>query len=275
MSEGCLYLNIYAPNGTTAVASASAASPSSTPTNSGTAPETPPEVLPVLVWIHGGSFTFGGSSAYDGDAFFAHRRDVVLVTVNYRLGALGWLGGKAVATSTTDGSSGNFGLQDTRSALGWIRRNIGAFGGDPDRVTISGESAGASIVETHLATPKSNGLFSGAIMQSGAFDNYTVQAHPEEGFRALQCLTVCEKLPKPYNDTQVMTCLRSLALDDVGAVSVAGSAGGGGTSVGGGHARGGGGDGGLPQALANTSSSGWFSPNVDNVELTAPPEVYG
>jgi len=93
--------------------------------------------------------------------------DVVLVTVNYRLGAFGWLGGSKVANSTLDGSSGNFGLQDTRLAMRWVQKNIVAFGGDPDRVTIFGESAGASLVETHLATPRTKNLFQHAIMQSG------------------------------------------------------------------------------------------------------------
>ena len=96
-----------------------------------------------------------------------YRDDAVIVTVNYRLGAFGWLGGAAVHRSTPDGSSGNFGLQDTRAGLQWVQRNIHAFGGDPSRVTIFGESAGASLVETHMVTPRSNGLFTGAIMESG------------------------------------------------------------------------------------------------------------
>ena len=179
--------------------------------------------------------------------------DIPVTRYHDRLGALGWLGGKAVADSTHDGSAGNFGIQDTRSALSWIQRNIAAFGGDPSRVTICGESAGASIVETHLATPKSNRLFSAAIMQSGAFDNYTVQAHPEEAFQALLSLTSCKSISN--NVSKALECLRGLNLElDLVADGGVG--------------------GGLPQALSNTSNSGWFSPNVDGVELIAPPEVY-
>ena len=84
-------------------------------------------------------------------------------------GALGFLGGRAVRRTTSDGSHGNFGLQDGRAALQWVQRNIGALGGDPQRVTIFGESAGASLVACHLLAPRSRGLFSGAIMESGAW----------------------------------------------------------------------------------------------------------
>merc|ERR1719454_2400142 len=121
----------------------------------------------------------GGTTSYTADGIFSHRQNAVLVTANYRLGALGFIGGKAIAKSTVDGSSGNFGLQDTRLVLEWVRRNIASFGGDPHRVTIFGESSGASLVETHLSAPRSNGLFRNAIIQSGAFDNYTVQPDPE------------------------------------------------------------------------------------------------
>ena len=83
----------------------------------------------VLLWIHGGSFTSGGTSTYSMDPMFAYKRDMVVVTANYRVGAFGWLGGEAVQRSSPDGSSGNFGLQDTREALRWVRRNIAGFGG--------------------------------------------------------------------------------------------------------------------------------------------------
>lgn len=125
---------------------------------------------PVLVWIHGGAFVSGSGSVpwYDG-ANLTHR-DVVVVTVNYRLGALGFLylegiGGDAFA------GSGNVGLADQAAALGWVQRNIEAFGGDPDNVTIFGESAGGMSVGAHLAFPASQGRFHRAIAQSGAVDN--------------------------------------------------------------------------------------------------------
>lgn len=115
---------------------------------------------PVLVWIHGGSFMNGSNSVteYDGTAFA--RDGVVLVSVNYRLGAEGFL--------FLDDGVANIGLQDQIAALRWVRDNIAAFGGDPDRVTVAGESAGAMSVTTLLAMPAAKGLFAQAITQSGA-----------------------------------------------------------------------------------------------------------
>ncbi len=125
---------------------------------------------PVLVWIHGGAFVSGSGSVPWYDGANLARRDVVVVTVNYRLGALGFchlegLGGDAFA------GSGNAGLLDQAAALGWVQRNIAAFGGDPGNVTIFGESAGGMSVGTHLALPASAGTFGRAIAQSGAVDN--------------------------------------------------------------------------------------------------------
>ncbi len=120
--------------------------------------------LPVLVWIHGGSFMNGAGSnlEYDGSAFA--RDGVVCVTVNYRLGAEGFL---YVGTDAAAGTA-NLGLQDQVAALRWVQDNIAAFGGDPARVTVAGESAGAMSVTTLLAMPASDGLFAQAITQSGA-----------------------------------------------------------------------------------------------------------
>ncbi|HEX9547397.1 MAG TPA: carboxylesterase/lipase family protein [Acidimicrobiales bacterium] len=121
---------------------------------------------PVMVWIHGGRFTSGSGSGpiFDGAAFA--RDDVVLVTINYRLGALGFL----YLDELFDGAegSGNLGILDQVAALRWVRENIAAFGGDPDNVTIFGESAGAMSVATLMATPSAAGLFRRAIPQSGA-----------------------------------------------------------------------------------------------------------
>lgn len=125
---------------------------------------------PVMVWIHGGSFTGGSGSAswYDGTTL-ATRGDVVVVTINYRLGALGflWLGDLDEGLR----SSGMNGILDQAAALAWVRENIAAFGGDPDNVTIFGESAGAMSVSTLLATPAARGLFHRAIAQSGAAEH--------------------------------------------------------------------------------------------------------
>jgi para-nitrobenzyl esterase len=118
---------------------------------------------PVLVWIHGGAFSWGSGSdpVYDGHRLSA-RRDLVVVTLNYRLGALGFL-----ALPGAPGS-GNAGLLDQVAALHWVRRNIAAFGGDPGNVTVFGQSAGAVSIAAHLVARPSRGLFHQAVMQSGS-----------------------------------------------------------------------------------------------------------
>lgn len=122
---------------------------------------TPPgAALPVLVWLHGGGFSAGAGSDYDPRRL-ALAGPMVVVTVNYRLGALGFLAWPGLA------GSGTFGLLDQQAALGWVQRNIAGFGGDPARVTLAGESAGADGVCAQLASPGAAGLFTGAILQSG------------------------------------------------------------------------------------------------------------
>ncbi len=123
----------------------------------------PDERLPVMVWIHGGAYVTGTGAIpwYDGSRF-AGNGDIVVVTINYRLGALGYLCHPDIE------GSGNAGLTDQRLALQWVADNIAAFGGDPARVTLFGESAGAFSIGALLAMPSANGLFSQAILQSGA-----------------------------------------------------------------------------------------------------------
>lgn len=127
----------------------------------------PPEGYPVMVWIHGGSYT-GGSWAeplYDGTALAA--QGVVVVGFNYRLGSLGWLALPALQNEDPRGSTGNYGLLDMLEALRWVQRNIAAFGGNPDNVTLFGQSAGGMAVCTLMTTPGARGLFHKAIIQSG------------------------------------------------------------------------------------------------------------
>jgi para-nitrobenzyl esterase len=141
--EDCLRLNVWAPPGTECGAG-----------------------KPVMVWLHGGAYVLGsGSQAlYDGRRL-ASSGDVVVVTVNYRVGALGFLDLSSFSTSRRQFDS-NVGLRDVLAALGWVRDNIAAFGGDPRRVTLFGESAGAGIVTTLIASAAAEGLFARAIAQS-------------------------------------------------------------------------------------------------------------
>ena len=130
-------------------------------TPSGAASRSP---RPVMVWIHGGGFLNGSSDLYNAH-WLTTRGDMVVVTINYRLGALGFLAHPALAPNPDQ--LGNYGLADQQAALRWVRDNIAAFGGDPAKVTIAGESAGAISVCDHLVAPESAGLFRAAIMQSG------------------------------------------------------------------------------------------------------------
>jgi para-nitrobenzyl esterase len=148
-SEDCLTINVWTPS---------------------TAPSTRRS---VLVFIHGGFFTWGASStrfegvdSYDG-RFLAAHIPAVVVTFNYRLGPLGFTSHPALAAESPDGSSGNYGLRDQIAALAWVQRNIAAFGGDPAQVTLMGQSAGAVSTAALLASPLAAGLFSRVIMHSG------------------------------------------------------------------------------------------------------------
>jgi para-nitrobenzyl esterase len=125
--------------------------------------------LPVMVWIHGGGLVSGtgGDPLYDGSALA--REGVVVVTFNYRLGALGWLGSRILSGDDGEGGIGNYGMKDQIAALRWIRDNISAFGGDPNNVTIFGSSSGANAVAVLMASDRATGLFQKAIIQSASF----------------------------------------------------------------------------------------------------------
>jgi len=144
MSEDCLYLNVW------------------TPARSGK------ERLPVLVYFYGGGFVAGDGSEprYDGESMAA--KGIVSITVNYRLGAFGFLAHPELTRESPHRASGNYGLLDQAAALRWVRQNIAAFGGDPKRVTIAGESAGSVSVSAQMASPLSKDLIAGAIGESGS-----------------------------------------------------------------------------------------------------------
>ncbi len=138
--EDCLYLDIWAPDDARG--------------------------LPVFVWIHGGSFIWGAGSEPLYDGADLARRGAVVVTINYRLGVFGHLAHPQLSAESPDGVSGNYGLLDQIAALEWVKRNIEAVGGDPDNVTIAGESAGALSVLYLMAAPAARGLFAKAVAQS-------------------------------------------------------------------------------------------------------------
>ncbi|XP_033923187.1 bile salt-activated lipase [Melopsittacus undulatus] len=183
-SEDCLYLNIWIPQGKRQVS-----------TN-----------MPVMIWIYGGAFLLGGSQGanflnnylYDGEEI-AVRGNVIVVTINYRVGPLGFL-------STGDANlPGNYGLKDQHMAIAWVKRNIKAFGGDPENITIFGESAGGVSVSLQMLSPKNKGLFRRAISQSGVgLCSWAIQKNP---------LTWAKKLGQSVgcptdNTTALANCLR-------------------------------------------------------------------
>ncbi|HEV2782726.1 MAG TPA: carboxylesterase family protein [Actinophytocola sp.] len=161
-TEDCLYLNVQRPAGV----------------HSG-------QKLPVYFWIHGGGLQNGSSNQHDG-SLVVRRTGVVVVTINYRLGAFGFLAHPALTAEA--GQSGNYGLFDQQAALRWVHRNIAAFGGDPRRVTIGGESAGGWSVCAHLSAPGSQGLFAAAMIQSGSCANQTLAEAEAGGTTAAQAL---------------------------------------------------------------------------------------
>jgi para-nitrobenzyl esterase len=149
-SEDCLHLNIYAPR-----------------FEPGEVPEADKR-LPVMFWIHGGGNTIGDAFVYDGSRL-ALSHDLILVTLHYRLGVFGWFAHRALRGEGTspDDRSGNYGTLDLVQGLRWVQQNIAAFGGDPGRVTVFGESAGGSNTFSMLLSPRASGLFHRAIVESG------------------------------------------------------------------------------------------------------------
>ncbi len=156
-SEDCLYLNVYAP------------------------PDAEGKTLPVMVWIHGGANVWGRASSYEGSRL-ALNEDVIIVTAQYRVGPFGFFAHPSLRddAETDRDLAANFALLDLAASLEWVRDNIAAFGGDPSRVTIFGESAGGANVAALLASPFAEGLFHRAIIQSGSFDSATADLAERE-----------------------------------------------------------------------------------------------
>lgn len=195
-NEDCLYLNVWTPE------------------------PAPTQPLPVMVWIHGGGNQDGSASDpvpfglgglfYDGRGL-VELADVVVVTLNYRLGVLGFFAHSALkAEDPAWPYAGNQGLQDQQAALRWVHENIRAFGGDPDNVTIFGESAGSWDVCLHMVSPASRGLFHRAISQSGGCTTFqktalTAEAEAEVFTAAVGC----------GNAANVLDCLRALSVEEL------------------------------------------------------------
>jgi para-nitrobenzyl esterase len=123
--------------------------------------------LPVMVWIHGGGFAYGGSSEPRQDGQYLAERQVVVVSMNYRLGIFGFFVHPELTAESPHHASGNYGLMDMTASLGWVKRNIASFGGDPENITVFGESAGSFAVSALMASPVSRGMLSKAIGESG------------------------------------------------------------------------------------------------------------
>ena len=182
ISEDCLYLNVYTPTSQQQRCS-----------------------RPVLVWIHGGGLVQDGGRNYDGTKLAAD--GAVVVTINYRLGALGFLAHPALA-SRPGGAAGNYGLMDQQAALRWVQRNIAQFGGDPRNVTIAGQSAGGLSVLAQMVSPGARGLFQRAIVQSGTFAlNQRPLATAEAAGQTFATAVGCAD--------QTAACLRSVPVSDL------------------------------------------------------------
>ncbi|MGD0116594.1 MAG: carboxylesterase family protein [Candidatus Binatus sp.] len=171
-SEDCLYLNVYTPVQAERAEDASEAAAKKKGSSS----------LPVMVFIHGGGLTAGAGSIYDPSMLVA--QGVIVVTINYRLGVLGFLAQTALDAEHHD--AGNYGFMDQQLALKWVKKNIKAFGGNPKEVTIFGESAGGQSIYCNLASPTAKGLFRGAIAESGSYVEF------QDYFTAVETLKTAE-----------------------------------------------------------------------------------
>jgi para-nitrobenzyl esterase len=194
MSEDCLTLNIW------------------------TGAKSATERLPVMVWFHGGGFHIGSSAepVYDGRRLAAN--GVIVVTINYRLGPLGFLAHPALAAESPQKASGNFGLMDQLLALRWVKGNIQAFGGDPGNVTVFGQSAGAVSIATLMTSPLASGLFQRAIVESGSIDmraRYSARASGRQDAMEETGLRFGERLGARGESAAALATLRQKPWKDV------------------------------------------------------------
>ena len=222
-SEDCLFLNVYVP---------------------GTVSSS--KRLPVMLWIHGGGFISGAGSIYDPTQMVL-QGNVIVVTINYRLGFFGALATPALSATSGNGVSGNYNVLDQQLALKWVQQNIGAFGGDRNNVTVFGESAGGFSVCSQLVMPSSGGLFDRAISESGpcAFPFPTLATLEAIGTQVTQA-SGCANA----NNATSAACLRSLSTQQVLALQ-----------------------GSPAQVLSNPAGLASFFPNVDGKVIPQQPEI--
>lgn len=191
MSEDCLYLNIWTPT------------------------QGADEKLPVMVFFYGGGFkeVAGSMPAYNGTTLA--QKGVVVVTANYRLGALGFLAHPGLDNESAHNVSGNYGILDQQAALAWVQENIDQFGGDPSRVTIFGQSAGGESVLIHLVSPESKGLFSRAIVESGPFWSHGAIINATHSKADAEAFGMEYAADLGYTGPDAITRMRSLSPEDL------------------------------------------------------------
>ena len=201
-SEDCLYLNIFVPGKVLKN------------NNTNTA-------IPVMYWIHGGCYSWGwgtdwgaGSKRYHAD-HLSRTANAIVVTAEYRLAAFGFLGHPLLRDPTTN-TTGNYGIQDQQMVLHWIHRNIASYGGNPNRVMLFGQSAGAGSISIHLVTPSSKGLFSSVALHSGSFSNWIAQPMKAA---STNFKTIARSLNCSGSDEMVVRCLQQKSSWQIGSSS--------------------------------------------------------
>eukprot|EP00211_Chloroparvula_japonica_P001378 CAMPEP_0119119876 /NCGR_PEP_ID=MMETSP1310-20130426/1173_1 /TAXON_ID=464262 /ORGANISM="Genus nov. species nov., Strain RCC2339" /LENGTH=547 /DNA_ID=CAMNT_0007109333 /DNA_START=107 /DNA_END=1750 /DNA_ORIENTATION=+ len=194
LSEDCLYLNVFAPLESVAP---------------------PPGGWPVLVFLYGGCYEYGSSALplYHGNQMLGFQDSAILVSVNYRLGSFGFLGSEELQAESSDGSTGNYGVQDQRAALEWVRDNIHAFGGNKAKVMLFGQSAGSGSTAFHVVSHRSAGLFHRAVFESGPYARWTslnmsmAQRHYDAVVQSLGC--------ESSDASQEVACIRSKSSQEI------------------------------------------------------------
>ena len=175
MSEDCLYLNIFKPNNDS-------------------------KNLPVYVYVHGGSLTGGSGSFHEYNGESLAKEDIIFITINYRLGVFGFLADEELMNESDDHTTGNYGFLDVIQALKWVKENVGYFGGNPDNVTVGGESAGSVLVSALCTSPLAEGLFNRVVLESSTL----ASVNPPHSYRSLEAaLKQGQAIKEKYNVSSI------------------------------------------------------------------------